>query len=55
MCDGVVSSRISRNNVENARSVGVRVSDIEQAALAYYAERCASDDLRLDMAFEPEH
>src|SRR5687767_7776052 len=51
--DNVVSCRILRNNIENARKMGyARYGELELAALDYMDELVNREDLRLDMMLE---
>ena len=51
--DGVLSCRCSRNTIESARKMGIaRYSEIEVAAIEYFDEVAAREDLRLDMDLE---
>ena len=51
--DGIVSCRILRNTVENARKMGyAKYSDLETAALAYMDSLVDREDLRIDMMLE---
>jgi len=51
--DGVVSCRILRNTIENARKMGyAQYTELETAALAYMDSLANRPDLRLDMVLE---
>jgi hypothetical protein len=51
--EGVVSCRILRNTIENARKMGyANYDELETQALAYMDELVAADDMRLDMMLE---
>jgi hypothetical protein len=51
--NGVVSCRILRNTIENARKMGyAKYDDVETAALAYMDELVNREDMRLDMMLQ---
>ncbi|HEV8517489.1 MAG TPA: TauD/TfdA family dioxygenase, partial [Burkholderiales bacterium] len=51
--DGVVSCRILRNTIENARKMGyAKYSDLETAALDYMDALANNEDMRLDMTLD---
>jgi hypothetical protein len=51
--DGVVSCRILRNTIENARKMGhAKYSDLETAALAYMDSLTNKEEMRLDMMLD---
>jgi hypothetical protein len=51
--NGVLSCRCSRNTIESARKMGIaKYTDLEVAAIEYFDEIAAREDLRLDMDLE---